>query len=89
MHQAADDLDFETAAKLRDRIVLLQERAGLKPLAEWKPRRVQRGRKWRTAARDLSTSSIHHQGTKNDETMRVHNGKQFSSRMFLVGLVYW
>jgi excinuclease ABC subunit B len=47
MHQAADDLDFEAAAKLRDRIVLLQERAGLKPLAEWKPRRVQRGRKWR------------------------------------------
>ncbi len=47
MHQAADDLDFETAAKLRDRIVLLQERAGLKPLAEWQPRRVQRGRKWR------------------------------------------
>jgi hypothetical protein len=47
MHQAADDLDFETAAKLRDRIVLLQEKAGLKPLAEWQPRRVQRGRKWR------------------------------------------
>ena len=47
MHRAADDLDFETAAKLRDRIVLLQEKAGLKPLAEWQPRRVQRGRKWR------------------------------------------
>ena len=47
MHRAADDLDFETAAKLRDRIVLLQEKAGLKPLAEWKPRKVQRGKKWR------------------------------------------
>jgi excinuclease ABC subunit B len=47
MHRAADDLDFETAAKLRDRIVLLQEKAGLKPLAEWKPRNVQRSKKWR------------------------------------------
>ena len=47
MHRAADDLDFETAAKLRDRIVLLQEKAGLKPLAEWQPRRVQRGKKWK------------------------------------------
>ena len=47
MHRAADDLDFETAARLRDRIVLLQEKSGLKPLAEWKPRQVKRGKKWR------------------------------------------
>jgi len=48
MHEAADRLDFEAAAALRDRIVALQERVGLKPLAEWKPRKVRRGKRWRS-----------------------------------------
>jgi excinuclease ABC subunit B len=47
MHAAAERLDFELAADIRDRIVRLQERAGLKPLAEWQPRKVQRGKKWK------------------------------------------
>jgi excinuclease ABC subunit B len=47
MHAAAERLDFELAADMRDRIVRLQERAGMKPLAEWQPRKVKKGKKWK------------------------------------------
>ena len=47
MAAAADKLDFETAARLRDRIVALQTAAGMEPLAEWRPRKPKRGRRWR------------------------------------------
>ena len=47
MHEAADRLDFEAAAAVRDRIVGLQERAGKSPLVEWQPQKVKRGKKWR------------------------------------------
>ncbi len=47
MAAAAEQLEFETAADLRDRIVLLQRRLGVEPVAEWKPRKVKKGRKWR------------------------------------------
>ena len=47
MHEAANRLDFETAAGIRDHIVQLQERAGKKPLVEWEPRKVKRGKRWR------------------------------------------
>jgi len=47
MHEAAERLDFETAASLRDRIVRLQRRIGVTPIAEWKPRKARRGRRRR------------------------------------------
>ena len=47
MHEAAGRLDFEAAADIRDRIVALQERGGLKPLADWQPRKARRDQKWR------------------------------------------
>ncbi len=47
MHEAAERLDFETAAQFRDRIVALQEKMGVKPLADWTPRPGPRGRKWK------------------------------------------
>ena len=51
MHQAADRLDFETAADIRDRIVACQEKAGLKTFTDWQPRRAGHGRKWRRKRR--------------------------------------
>ena len=46
MHAAADRLDFEAAADLRDRIVALQEKAGLKTAVDWQPR-AKRGKRMR------------------------------------------
>ena len=43
MHAAAERLDFEAAAHLRDEIVSLQEKVGLKPLVDWGPRPPPRG----------------------------------------------
>jgi excinuclease ABC subunit B len=47
MLEAAEALDFEAAADLRDRIVRLQHSAGVEPLADWKPKKTMRGKKWR------------------------------------------
>ena len=47
MHEAAERLDFERAAALRDRIVEIQRRLGMAPIADWKPKKVRRGRKRR------------------------------------------
>jgi len=49
MLAAAEPLDFETAAALRDRITHLQETAGLQPLTTWRPKKTKRGKKrrWR------------------------------------------
>jgi len=46
MHAAADRLDFEAAADFRDRIVALQQQAGLKTAVDWQPR-PKRGRRMR------------------------------------------
>jgi len=42
MHSAAEELDFERAAFLRDKIVSLQSRIGVEPVAQWRPRKVRR-----------------------------------------------
>jgi len=42
MHEAAERLDFETAAAIRDKIVACQERAGMKPMVDWQPRKSKR-----------------------------------------------
>ena len=46
MHAAAERLDFEAAADLRDRIVALQQKAGLKTAVDWQPK-PKRGRRMR------------------------------------------
>jgi excinuclease ABC subunit B len=51
MLAAADALDFEAAANLRDRIIKLQHAAGQEPLADWKPKKTTRGKKWRKRQR--------------------------------------
>ncbi len=50
MHAAAERLDFELAADIRDRILALQKQMGVKPLSDWTPRnsgRPSRRKKWK------------------------------------------
>jgi excinuclease ABC subunit B len=50
MHAAAARLDFELAADIRDRILQLQQKMGLKPISDWTPRqpkKARRGKKWK------------------------------------------
>ena len=47
MHTAAERLDFERAADLRDRIVRLQAQLGVTPIADWTPRKAKKKPKWR------------------------------------------
>jgi excinuclease ABC subunit B len=51
MFEAADRLDFETAADIRNRIVTIQEKGGVETLVKWQPKKVQRRRKWRKRRR--------------------------------------
>ena len=46
MRAAADRLEFEEAARIRDRIITLQEQSGIAP-RPWKPRKARRGRRRR------------------------------------------
>ena len=51
MFEAADRLDFETAAHIRNRITAIQEKGGVETLISWQPKKIQRGRKWRKGRR--------------------------------------
>ena len=42
MHAAAEELDFERAAAIRDKIVALQHRLGVQPIAQYQPKKHRR-----------------------------------------------
>ena len=49
MHAAAARLDFELAADIRDRILQLQQKMGVKPISDWTPRQPKKAKrgKWK------------------------------------------
>ena len=52
MHEAADRLDFEAAADLRDKIVAYQQKLGVKTFTDWQPKpRGKRGKRLRRRRR--------------------------------------